>query len=136
MSAFFLGTKRIPASTSPSKTLLDEDSDDEDGASTQLVYQLSRASDLAVNDDPQGSSLRSLRCGEPLADLWPTAFRVFQAEVWACPQEDALEALAESLGAPRISRLVTENYRTMGEPDQGSKRAVELHRGAPRRLRL
>lgn len=66
----------------------------------------------------------------------PPAFRVFQAEVWACPQEDALEALAESLGALRISRLVTENYRTIGEPDQGSKRAVELHRGAPRRPRL
>jgi hypothetical protein len=58
----------------------------------------------------------------------PTAFRVFQAEVLACPQEDALEALAESLGAPRISKLVTENYRTLGEPDQGSKRAVDLHR--------
>lgn len=57
------------------------------------------------------------------------AFRVFRSDVWACPQEDALEAFAESLGAPRISRLVTENYRTLGEPDQGSKRALELHRG-------
>lgn len=55
MSAFFLGTKRIRTTAqSTSKTLLDEDSDDEDGGTTTLVYQLSRASDLAVNDDPQG----------------------------------------------------------------------------------
>lgn len=55
MSAFFLGTKRLRTeSSTTSKTLLDEDSDDEDGGTTTLVYQLSRASDLAVNDDPQG----------------------------------------------------------------------------------
>lgn len=57
MSAFFLGTKRIRATAPASKTLLDEDSDDEDGGTTTLVYQLSRASDLAVNDDPQGAFL-------------------------------------------------------------------------------
>lgn len=54
MSAFFLGARRIPTTTSASKTLLDDDSEDEDGAATTLVYQLSRASELAVNDDPQG----------------------------------------------------------------------------------
>jgi hypothetical protein len=54
MSAFFLGAKRIPATTSTSRTLLDDDSDDEDGGATTLVYQLSQASELAVNDDPQG----------------------------------------------------------------------------------
>lgn len=54
MSAFFLGTKRIASWATNDKTLIDEDSDDEEGGGTTLVYQLARASDLAVNDDPPG----------------------------------------------------------------------------------
>ncbi|GAA5919060.1 hypothetical protein JCM1841_003725 [Sporobolomyces salmonicolor] len=117
MSAFFLGTKRIlNTSSSNNKTLLDDDSDDDEGSET-LVYQLARASELAINDEP-------------------AAFRVFQADILACPQEDALEALAEQLGAHRISRLITEQYRTVGEPDEGAKRAVELHRAVAERTFL
>ncbi|CEQ42128.1 SPOSA6832_03919 [Sporobolomyces salmonicolor] len=117
MSAFFLGTKRIlNTSSSNNKTLLDDDSDDDEGSET-LVYQLARASELAINDEP-------------------AAFRVFQADILACPQEDALEALAEQLGAHRISRIITEQYRTVGEPDEGAKRAVELHRAVAERTFL
>ncbi|GAA6035210.1 hypothetical protein JCM8097_006421 [Rhodosporidiobolus ruineniae] len=111
-SPFFLGTKRITtgASTASSKTLLDQDDDDDDeGGTTTLVYQLAKASELAVNDEP-------------------AAFAVFQGDILACPQEDVLEALAEQLGANRISKLITEHYRTVGEPDEGSKRAVDLKR--------
>ncbi|BGP12853.1 hypothetical protein JCM10213_005226 [Rhodosporidiobolus nylandii] len=110
MSAFFLGTKRISSASSSTanRTLLDEDDDDDDGGETTLVFQLSRASDLAINDDP-------------------AAFSVFQSDILACPQEDALEALAEQLGAHRISKLITEHYRTVGDPDI-SKRAQELKR--------
>ncbi|GAA5899994.1 hypothetical protein JCM6882_007020 [Rhodosporidiobolus microsporus] len=119
MAAFFLGTKRISAGTSQSKgrTLLDADSDDDEGEETTLVYQLSRASDLAVNDEP-------------------AAFAVFQSDILACPQEDALEALAEQLGAHRISKLITEHYRTTGEADSGSKRATEMKRTVAERTFL
>ncbi|GJN91725.1 hypothetical protein Rhopal_004748-T1 [Rhodotorula paludigena] len=120
LSPFFLGTKRIlrnPPNGNQGRTLLeaDDDNDDETGETT-LVYQLSRASDLAINDEP-------------------AAFQVFQADILACPQEDALEALAEQLGANRISRLITENYRTTGEPDV-SKRAQELKRTISERTYL
>ncbi|GAA6058557.1 hypothetical protein JCM10212_006996 [Sporobolomyces blumeae] len=120
MSSFFLGTKRISSTTTnstTSKTLLDEDSDDEDGGDSTLVYQLARASELAINDEP-------------------AAFRVFQGDVLACPQDDALEALAEQLGAHRISKLITEHYRTAGEPDAGAKRAGELRRTVAERTSL
>ncbi|GAA5832862.1 hypothetical protein JCM11251_000508 [Rhodosporidiobolus azoricus] len=120
MSAFFLGTKRISTdpTSSNGKTLLDADSDDDDeGGETTLVYQLARASDLAVNDEP-------------------AAFAVFQADILACPQEDALEALAEQLGAHRISKLITEHYRTTGELNGGSKRAVEVKRTVAERTFL
>ncbi|GAA5857149.1 hypothetical protein JCM8547_009340 [Rhodosporidiobolus lusitaniae] len=112
LSSFFLGTKRISSGTTSSsakKTLLDEDSDDDDeGGESTLVYQLARASELAINDEP-------------------AAFAVFQGDILSCPQEDALEALAEQLGANRISKLISEHYRTTGEPDV-SKRAQELKR--------
>ncbi|KDE08540.1 hypothetical protein MVLG_01317 [Microbotryum lychnidis-dioicae p1A1 Lamole] len=113
MSAFFLGTKRVATGShgGPNQpTLLDDESDDEDGGGggSALTYQLTRASDLAINDDPQ-------------------SLRVFQADVWSCPQEDALEALAEGLGASRISKLVAEGYRSSGEANPNSKRAHELH---------
>jgi len=55
LSAFFLGTKRISSSTSlAAKTLIDEESDDEEGGESTLVYQLARASELAINDEPAG----------------------------------------------------------------------------------
>ncbi|GAA6001650.1 hypothetical protein JCM10207_002248 [Rhodosporidiobolus poonsookiae] len=121
MSAFFLGTKRIsstPANGANGKTLLDEDSeDDEEGGETTLVYQLARASELAINDEP-------------------AAFAVFQSDVLACPQEDVLEALAEQLGARRITKLITEHYRTTGEADSGSKRALEFKRTVGERTSL
>ncbi|BGO96619.1 hypothetical protein RTG_00437 [Rhodotorula toruloides ATCC 204091] len=120
LSAFFLGTKRIAANGSNAgkgQTLLDQDDDDdEEGSDTTLVYQLARASDLAVNDEP-------------------AAFHVFQGDILACPQEDALENLAEQLGARRISGLMTENYHTSGEPDQ-SKRAQDLQRTVAERTSL
>ncbi|GAA5922620.1 uncharacterized protein JCM15063_003364 [Sporobolomyces koalae] len=118
MAALFLGTKRIvSANSSVARTLLDDDTDEEDEGETTLVYQLARASDLVINDEP-------------------AAFRVFQAEILACPQEDALEALAESLGAHRISSLVTEHYRTTGEPDAGGKRVAEIKRTVAERASL
>ncbi|BGP21645.1 ubiquitin system component Cue [Rhodotorula toruloides] len=120
LSAFFLGTKRIAVNGSSSgkgQTLLvQDDDDDEEGSDTTLVYQLARASDLAVNDEP-------------------AAFHVFQGDILACPQEDALEILAEQLGARRISKLVTENYHTSGEPDK-SKRAQDLQRTVAERTSL
>ncbi|GAA5908053.1 uncharacterized protein JCM6883_004102 [Sporobolomyces salmoneus] len=118
MSSFFLGTKRISTGTSlAAKTLIDEDSDDDDEGETTTLYQLARASELVINDEP-------------------AAFRVFQTEVLACPQEDALEALAEALGSHRISALVSEHYRTTGEADEGSKRAAELRRTVAERTSL
>ncbi|GAA5977366.1 hypothetical protein JCM5350_002442 [Sporobolomyces pararoseus] len=118
MSSFFLGTKRISTSNSlAAKTLIDEDSDDDEEGETTVVHQLARASELVINDEP-------------------AAFRVFQAEVLACPQEDALEVLAEALGAHRISGLVSEHYRTTGEPDGGAKRAAELRRTVAERTSL
>ncbi|GAA6015207.1 hypothetical protein JCM11491_000504 [Sporobolomyces phaffii] len=118
MSSFFLGTKRISTSTSlAAKTLIDAESDDEEENETTLLYQLARASDLVINDEP-------------------AAFRVFQAEVLACPQEDALEQLAEALGSHRISVLVSEHYRTVGEPDHGAKRAADLRRTVAERTSL
>jgi len=55
LSSFFLGTKRISSSTSlAAKTLIDEESDDEEGGESTLVYQLARASELAINDEPAG----------------------------------------------------------------------------------
>jgi hypothetical protein len=133
LSPFFLGSKRISTSTSlAAKTLIDEDSDDDDEGETTLVYQLARASELVINDEPAGKYHYSDFCIESreIADFDsnPTAFRVFQTEILACPQEDALEVLAEALGAHRISVLVSEHYRTTGEPDQGAKRAAELRR--------
>ncbi|GAA6047852.1 hypothetical protein JCM3770_004674 [Rhodotorula araucariae] len=120
LSAFFLGTKRI-STTAPAnqgRTLLAQDDDDDDeGGETTLVYQLARASELAINDEP-------------------AAYQVFQSDILACPQEDALEALAEQLGARRISRLITENYHTAGEPDGGSERAQELKRTVAERTSL
>ncbi|GAA5870207.1 hypothetical protein JCM16303_001925 [Sporobolomyces ruberrimus] len=117
MSSFFLGSKRIATTTSlAAKTLIDEESDDDDEGETTLVYQLARASDLVINDEP-------------------AAFRVFQTEILACPQEDALEVLAEALGGHRLSFLISEHYRTTGEPDQG-KRAAELHRTVAERTSL
>ncbi|KAM0748229.1 hypothetical protein T439DRAFT_328208 [Meredithblackwellia eburnea MCA 4105] len=114
-AAFFLGTKRV-ASTSPTeKTLLDDD--DEEESSGSLVYELTRATSLVLNDEPH-------------------TFRVFEGEVLACPQEEAIEELAEHLGAQRISRLVTHQYRTAGYPDEGSRRASELHRSVTERTAL
>ncbi|BGP44913.1 hypothetical protein JCM10450v2_000728 [Rhodotorula kratochvilovae] len=120
LSAFFLGTKRISTNPSaqPGRTLLEQDDDEDDeGGETTLVYQLARASELAINDEP-------------------AAYQVFQSDILACPQEDALEALAEQLGARRISRLITENYHTAGEPDSGSKRALETKRTVAERTFL
>ncbi|GAA5897454.1 hypothetical protein JCM8208_003276 [Rhodotorula glutinis] len=121
LSAFFLGSKRISSSATaaPARTLLEQQDDDEDdeGGETTLVYQLARASELAINDEP-------------------AAFQVFQGDILACPQEDALEALAEQLGARRISRLITENYHTAGEADSESRRAQEMRRTVAERTFL
>ncbi|GAA5934189.1 hypothetical protein JCM3775_006930 [Rhodotorula graminis] len=121
LSAFFLGSKRISSSTTaaPARALLEQQDDDEDdeAGETTLVYQLARASELAINDEP-------------------AAFQVFQGDILACPQEDALEALAEQLGARRISRLITENYHTAGEADSGSRRAQEMRRTVAERTFL
>lgn len=58
LSPFFLGTKRIlsnPSNEIQGRTLLEADDDDDDETGeTTLVYQLSRASDLAINDEPAG----------------------------------------------------------------------------------
>jgi len=60
LSAFFLGSRRISSSatTTPARTLLEQQDDDEDdeGGETTLVYQLARASELAINDEPAGAS--------------------------------------------------------------------------------
>lgn len=53
----------------------------------------------------------------------------------ACPQEDALETLAELLGASRISKLVSEQYRTVGEPAE-SRRTNELRKTLTERTAL
>ncbi|KAK4050523.1 hypothetical protein OIO90_005106 [Microbotryomycetes sp. JL221] len=115
---FFLATKRAPSSGNnavASNSLLDsqdtdEEDDDEEGIGrTTLQYKLARAIDMAVNDDP-------------------TAYRVFQTHILICPQEDALEALAEQLGSPRLSKLVSEHHRDAGQPEIGSKRAREMHK--------
>ncbi|KAK4046064.1 hypothetical protein OIV83_006387 [Microbotryomycetes sp. JL201] len=105
----------------PTKLLLDsQDTDDEDDdglGHTTLQFKLARAIDMAINDDP-------------------TAYRVFQTEVLICPQEDALEIFAEQLGSPRLSKLVTEHFRTVGEADMGSKRARDMHKVVAERTAL
>lgn len=108
LSPFFLGTQRIATpSTKPGTILLADDDDDEGGGN--LVYKLARASELVINDDP-------------------TSFRVFEGDLVACPQEDALETLALALGGPRISKLVSEEFRVSGEPIP-TKRATDIYRG-------
>ncbi|KAM0793307.1 hypothetical protein ACM66B_000766 [Microbotryomycetes sp. NB124-2] len=121
---FFLATRRVAVSDNgkaPVKSLLDsqdtDDEDDEDFGRTTLQYKLARAVDMAVNDDP-------------------TAYRVFQTQVLICPQEDTLESLAEQLGSPRLSKLVTEHFRTVGEGDMGSKRARDMHKIVAERTAL
>lgn len=56
MSAFFLGTRRVrpQAAAAPVRTLLDEDSEDDEGGDSTLTYELARASELALNDEPAG----------------------------------------------------------------------------------
>lgn len=128
MSAFFLGSMRISTSTSKKAVRDDEDDDEEAGS---LIYKLATATELAVNDDPQSAfPLRPLLQSCLNVAISYEAFRVFQNDILACPQEDSIEAFAEALGASRISQLVTEHYRSIGEPDMGSKRAAELRRGA------
>lgn len=60
LSPCFLGTKRLAAAASGSSVLEIDDEDDEGGEST-LVYQLARASELIINDEPAGPSCCPLR---------------------------------------------------------------------------
>lgn len=64
------------------------------------------------------------------------AFAVFQSDILGCPQEDVIEAFVEQLGAVRISKLISEHYRTVGEADSTSKRAQELKRTVAERTFL
>lgn len=60
MSPFFLGTRRVRSQvTAPVRTLIDDDSDEDDAADSALTYELARASDLALNDEPAGESVPS-----------------------------------------------------------------------------
>lgn len=103
---WFLGSRRI--SPVKSSSLLDGSDDEEESSLSQ--FQLTEPSDVLVVDDPN-------------------AAMIFADSILACPQEDALEKLAESLGAQRISRLIAERYSVKGEPSE-SKRTVELRRGS------
>lgn len=72
LSAFFLGTKRIAANGSTAgkgQTLLDQDDDDDEGSETTLVYQLARASELAINDEPAGAFSCRFLASLPFSDL-------------------------------------------------------------------
>ncbi|KAK4698280.1 hypothetical protein P7C70_g8001, partial [Phenoliferia sp. Uapishka_3] len=117
IAPLFLGTKRIPPppTNGASSSLIDDDDDDESSGS--ITYSLTPASGLCINDEAQ-------------------TFRVFEADLLACPQEEAIEDFAEAMGAPRISRLVSSNYRTIGAADEGSKRALDLKRAVAERTVL
>ena len=117
LSPFFLGTKRLASTTARAANLVDDSDDDDDNDHGSLVFKLARANELVINDDPP-------------------AFRVFEGELLACPQTDALELLAANLGAQAISTLVKETYKVVGEPDQGSQRAAELRRQVAERTFL
>ena len=66
----------------------------------------------------------------------PTVFRFFDQDVLACPQEEVIEDFAESMGALRISGLVTSTYRTTGIANATSERAVALRRAVAERTVL
>jgi len=106
-SAFLLGSKRIAMSAGSvgAKDAGVEDEDDiEDEVSTQ--YSLVGPSALVIVDDVN-------------------AHNSFAATVLACPQEDLLEAFAEELGAVRISRLVTDTFKTSGAVNPATPRATQ-----------
>lgn len=107
LSSWYLGSRRItPVSSS---NLLDGSDDEEESV---LQFKLAKPSELLVVDDPYSAM-------------------IFADSIIACPQEDALENLALSLGANRISRLVSERYSIGGEPSE-SRKTVELRRGTSR----
>lgn len=77
----------------------------EDGEAV-YKYQLLRPSECLIIDD--ASSLM-----------------IFASSILGCPQETSIESVAETLGAKRLSKLVSEDYRIVGEPGESSK-SIEL----------
>lgn len=100
LAVFFVGTKREESNKAGG------DDEDEEG---KYTFELARASELVIVDDS-------------------VAHLIFPS-ILACPQESALEAIAESLGAKRLSKLVREDYRVIGEPGESS-RSRELKKSA------
>ncbi|GAA99452.1 hypothetical protein E5Q_06151 [Mixia osmundae IAM 14324] len=108
-AAWLLGSRRLPTSQKSRAGRKRSDSDDEDEDDGLISYDLCRAQDLVVIDDSN------------------TAI-IFADSISACPQEDVLEALAESLGAPRISALVTSRYNTTGSVRSATQRSQDLQK--------
>ena len=106
LSPWFLSSRRIAAVNSTS--LLDAESDDED--ESVLQFKLVKPTDSVIVDDQQSAM-------------------IFADSILACPQEDGLEKLAESLGAKRLSQLVSERYSIVGEMSE-SRRTIDLRRGS------
>ncbi|UZJ56469.1 hypothetical protein CBS101457_005789 [Exobasidium rhododendri] len=106
-SNFMLASKRISAAATSSskagstKKLIEvtvEEEDDEDGDDEQgmLVHDLRKPGEVVIVDDA-------------------TSHMLFASVLFVAPHEDLIEGLAESLGAPRLSRLVEEKYAAAGQ---------------------
>jgi hypothetical protein len=66
------------------------------------TYQLCRVADVIIVDDS-------------------SAAMIFAASILGCPQESSIESVAETLGSKRLSKLVSEDYRVVGENGESSK---------------
>jgi hypothetical protein len=130
-AALFHASKRVVSSSSTTKTTLMDDEDEDSGT---LVFQLVKASELVINDDPSGVC-PALSLVTLTDEYWETAFRVFESELFQCTQDDAIESLAARLGSQKISQLVQETYRTVGEPTS-SDRVKGLKRNVVERTML
>lgn len=114
-SSCLLGSQRVVDDAAPSKgkkapvNLLDRsDSEEEDDESTLISYLLVRPDELVIVDDAHSAML-------------------FGSTIVACPQEDALESIAETLGAKKLSALVSERYRSQGDLGE-TARCAEVRR--------
>ncbi|CAA7259259.1 unnamed protein product [Cyclocybe aegerita] len=83
------------------------DSDQWDDDEWDLVYDLKRPNEIVIADDTQ-------------------AFQTFSdSAIFTSPQEDIIEDFYISLGSPRLSRIVREEYTPSGPELPSSKRALE-----------
>ncbi|KAI0060543.1 hypothetical protein BV25DRAFT_1908367 [Artomyces pyxidatus] len=90
-ASILLGSKRVKRTSNGGKPTTDADEDDWD-----LQDDLLRPHQVVIADDTN-------------------AYQLFGDSLFSAPQEDILEEFYVSLGSPRLSTLVKEDYRTSAE---------------------